>query len=598
MILGLGPVLQYELITTARRGRFYLIRVVYGLSLLFVLWAQFQTWELNHPGGGSIEQVHRFAEETFIRFAETQLYALLCLLPALVAGVIADDHQRKTLHYLLGSRLSSAEIVLGKLGARLVHVGAFVALGLPVVCLLALYGGLNPENVLYVYLGTFTTVLVLSGLSVLISVLASRPRDAILVTYALEAIWLLGPPAIDPIAPYLGGSLSWVEPVNNAMMLTNPIYILRGLTGLGNQYGIRATWYFSLGNYSGPSGLSPFQVTFALMVVIQSVAGLAFVGLAIAGLRPMRGTSWPGAKPRTGWWTRLSGVASRISRAHVAAPLAHNRILSAPTRRPPCGDAPMLWKERYATLGGGLRWLGSGYVVLFFGVLLGCFLLDVASPAMTELSRGRLSNQVRLDINAALRSASTALAVLGMLSVAAASAVCLTGEREQDTWISLATTLLTPGEVVRAKQFGAVWSARRIGMALLSVWSVGLVLGAIHPLGVLVAAALMLIVAGLIASVGVFVSAGARNSTRSLAWTFIALFIGLGNVPGTIWMSLVTYPQVASLWAERGPFVTDPLALTLYGVFVLVVVMAIYALVALMLSSWSIRRLRVKWGEA
>lgn len=109
MILGLGPVLQYELITTARRGRFYLIRVVYGLSLLFVLWAQFQTWELNHPGGGSIEQVHRFAEETFIRFAETQLYALLCLLPALVAGVIADDHQRKTLHYLLGSRLSSTK---------------------------------------------------------------------------------------------------------------------------------------------------------------------------------------------------------------------------------------------------------------------------------------------------------------------------------------------------------------------------------------------------------------------------------------------------------------------------------------------------------
>jgi hypothetical protein len=146
MILGLGPVLRYELITTARRGRYYLVRVVYGMFLLVLLWGQFGTWELNHPGGGSIEEVHRFAEETFILFADAQLFTLLCLLPALVAGVIADDHQRKTLHYLLASRLSSAEIVLGKLGARLVHVGTFVALGLPVVCLLSLYGGLNPRT--------------------------------------------------------------------------------------------------------------------------------------------------------------------------------------------------------------------------------------------------------------------------------------------------------------------------------------------------------------------------------------------------------------------------------------------------------------------
>jgi hypothetical protein len=30
------------------------------------------------------------------------------------------------------------------------------------------------------------------------------------------------------------------------------------------------------------------------------------------------------------------------------------------------------------------------------------------------------------------------------------------GRREQDTWISLATTLLTPAEIVRAKQFGCL----------------------------------------------------------------------------------------------------------------------------------------------
>ena len=98
------------------------------------------------------------------------------------------------------------------MGARLIHVGTFVALGFPVVALLLLYGGLNPENVLYVYLGTFTTVMAVAGFAILISVLARRPRDAVLVTYAVEAIWLLGPPAIHPISTYLDGSLSWVAP--------------------------------------------------------------------------------------------------------------------------------------------------------------------------------------------------------------------------------------------------------------------------------------------------------------------------------------------------------------------------------------------------
>ena len=177
---------------------------------------KFAQFDAQHPGGGTAEQLRHFAESAFISFAGARGAALLCLIPALCAGVMADDYQRKTLHYLLASRLSSLEIVLGKLGARLVHVGTFIALGIPVVCLLALYGGLNPVNVFYVYFGTFTLVLFLAGLSILISILARRPRDAILVVYGIEAIWLFGPQSIGGITRYMEGPLWWVAPVNGA----------------------------------------------------------------------------------------------------------------------------------------------------------------------------------------------------------------------------------------------------------------------------------------------------------------------------------------------------------------------------------------------
>ena len=116
MVLSLGPVMRYELITTSRRRRYYYLRVIYGLLLLAQLWMLFTIWEHQHEAGGTREQIRMFAEDAFIQFAGLQGLGLLLLIPALVSGTISDEYQRKTLHYLLASRLSSAEIVLGKLG--------------------------------------------------------------------------------------------------------------------------------------------------------------------------------------------------------------------------------------------------------------------------------------------------------------------------------------------------------------------------------------------------------------------------------------------------------------------------------------------------
>ena len=310
MFLSLGPVMRYELITSSRRRRYYFLRVMYGLLLLYQLSALFRLWEFWHQTGGTIDEVQAFAEDAFIRFAGIQGLGLLILIPALVAGIISDEYQRKTLHYLLASRLSSAEIVLGKLAARLVHVVAFVALGLPIVSLLMLYGGLNPVNIFYVYAGTASLVIVTAGFSIFISILARRPRDAILATYGLGAIWLLIPKWIVGIAHYMDGVLAWVGPVNHALLLSNPLQVWS-----------TATMRSTVRTRFGPTGRTMpvwmwpgfgFESDFTYMSIIQLSAGLVFLGLAIAGLRPLRGSSWPGAKPQTGWFARLRAAFRRF----------------------------------------------------------------------------------------------------------------------------------------------------------------------------------------------------------------------------------------------------------------------------------------------
>ena len=71
---------------------------------------------------------------------------MLAITPALVGGTIAGEKQRKTLHYLLASELSSAEIVLGKLMARMLMVLVYLVAGVPMLFLLMLFGGVDARR--------------------------------------------------------------------------------------------------------------------------------------------------------------------------------------------------------------------------------------------------------------------------------------------------------------------------------------------------------------------------------------------------------------------------------------------------------------------
>ena len=46
-----GPVFNVELLTTARRPKYYAIRVIYGLALLVIVWQNYANWD--RFGGGA-----------------------------------------------------------------------------------------------------------------------------------------------------------------------------------------------------------------------------------------------------------------------------------------------------------------------------------------------------------------------------------------------------------------------------------------------------------------------------------------------------------------------------------------------------------------
>ena len=135
----------------------------------------------------------------------TQLTLVLLAAPAATAGAICLDRARGTLAHMLMTDLSVAEIVLGKLAARLVPVLTMLACTLPVLALVALLGGVDSASLLAggtVMLG----VSVLGcALALAFSLLVAKTHEALLCTYAILLLWLLA----GPMAGMLGSTLGW-----------------------------------------------------------------------------------------------------------------------------------------------------------------------------------------------------------------------------------------------------------------------------------------------------------------------------------------------------------------------------------------------------
>ncbi len=193
--LGLGPVFTYEWITACRRWQGYALCAGYVFPLLAALVI---AWSLSpgFAGLGTISAIARLGQWFFLAIVGTQLTLVLLAAPAATAGVICVDRARGTLLHLLVTDLSDREIVLGKLTARLVPVLTIVACTLPVMELLSLLGGVDPDALLGAFIVTMGVALVGCSLSLVFSLLVGKTHEALLCTYAAWGLWLLGRPIV------------------------------------------------------------------------------------------------------------------------------------------------------------------------------------------------------------------------------------------------------------------------------------------------------------------------------------------------------------------------------------------------------------------
>jgi ABC-type transport system involved in multi-copper enzyme maturation permease subunit len=410
-----------------------------------------------------------------------QLAGVLGVPPGLRADAIASERRRKTLDDLMTTPMTGGAIARGKLAARLVELGAFSAMLVPITSLLTLFGGVSPAGVALGYVALGATAFFVGSLALLVAVLSRRVRVGFTLAYALTAAWLIVPEFVSGATGFrvLDSLLGWTWPARPWGLLG---------TGRGSILG---------GDLAGAARETAWMV-----------GSLVFYG---GLLLLLAGWQLRAAHARQGGSTVRGRSAARGGVRWV--------------RIPPCGDDPVFWKEAYISrrAGGSVGLVLRGLVFLALIVALGAALYG-AKEAVLEIGqsgyayRNGSNYDARMAFNVGLRAVGALAFWAWSLWLAGTTASSLASEHEQDTWISLLATPLDRDEILYGKMLGSLWGSAPIGGVLLACWVLGLAVGSVHPLGLINAVVTAAVSLWFVVALGIYCSSRSKVAWRARAW--------------------------------------------------------------------------------
>jgi hypothetical protein len=178
-----------------------------------------------------------------------------------------------------------------------------------------------------------------------------------------------------------------------------------------------------------------------------------------------------------------------------------------------------------------------------------------AVPCFTIRDPARLAI-ARMQFNLFLRGITCASGFFILLALTGLGATSISQEREADTWDSLLTTPLAGREILRGKVIGS--TRRLIGALLIPIvlWTTGLLAGAVHPLGFVLAMVGLLAFSAFSVVVGTWASLVAKDTSRASstgAGVFLVVNAALPLVIGmSEWFAGATeYPPL--MWSSCMP---------------------------------------------
>ena len=181
--------LTKELVELSARRRTYIVRVVYAISLYGVTLWTYWHW-LGQFEADSFELLGQ-GQTLFNELLRWQFWGLYLFLPVVTSSAITSEKERDTLSLLLLTKLGSWTILLEKLLSRLVAMGSFLLLGLPLAAVAYSLGGVEVESIWKATYVLSVTSLQVASFALLCSTWFRTTSSAFVGTYLLGTVGVL-----------------------------------------------------------------------------------------------------------------------------------------------------------------------------------------------------------------------------------------------------------------------------------------------------------------------------------------------------------------------------------------------------------------------
>ncbi len=193
-----GPIFEKELRVSSRRRRNYSLRVFYILLLsvfIAIVWLSV----VASRGSTAVEQSRmavagkRIVTTTVVfQFIAAQILAVIMLSTA-----ISDEIHHRTLGLLMTTPINSFQIVMGKVLSRLLQLILLLAISLPMLAIVRVFGGVSWGYLLASLSVTLTAAIFAGSVSLLLSISYRHAYGVIIRTvFLLGFFYFLLPPLI------------------------------------------------------------------------------------------------------------------------------------------------------------------------------------------------------------------------------------------------------------------------------------------------------------------------------------------------------------------------------------------------------------------
>jgi len=409
-----GPIFDKELRVSARRRRNYLLRSAYIIALsVFVLSA----WYSYTGGSGSAGLVYSMSRLStaarrsistivWFQFVTAQLVAIVML-----GSSISDEIRSGTLSVLMTTPINSFQIVTSKLLSKLLQVMLLLAISLPFLAIIRVFGGVPWDFVASSVCITLTATLLAGALSLFLSITYRHGYTVILVAVG---IYLLLFGAISGLLNVLAVKDLFIldgQATQSLLALTNPFVALGAVNAKFLQSG-------------GPNFYWPLHCL--LMLAVTAV----LIAVAVWRIRRAAPVSTFGTTTKS----RPINVLERfLTRVFYREGSRHGAATTVT-------GSPVVWKEMRKGFVGRSR----GEFAVFV-LLTGAFLIAIVLLLLSGGMRNPLLPHYFMS----------AFCLITLVRMAIFSAGGITTEKEARTWPVLMATPLEDKEIVRGKAIAA-----------------------------------------------------------------------------------------------------------------------------------------------